>query len=284
VTSRKLVCIPIACAAALAAIPATSNAATTAASGGGVTFVETPKITKVKCVKRCATNKRVQGGSTIRIAGKSLTQVTEATFHGASGPRDDVATKVITLGASKARVNVPRKAVSGPVTLLTAEAVASPPATLVILPPLPPEVLASKGHVFPVRGPHDFGGANADFGSGRAGHSHQGHDVFARCGTPLVAARGGKVQFEQYHAAGGHYIVIDGDRTGIDYAYMHLQSASPFDKGDRVRTGQRIGSVGESGNARGCHLHFEMWAGPGWYQGGRPIDPLRALKAWDSWS
>jgi murein DD-endopeptidase MepM/ murein hydrolase activator NlpD len=139
-------------------------------------------------------------------------------------------------------------------------------------------------HVFPVRGTHDFGGSGAAFGAGRAGHSHQGHDVFASCGTRLVAARGGRVKFEQYHAAAGHYLVIDGDRSDVDYAYMHLAEPSPFQPGDRVFTGQRIGSVGDSGNAQGCHLHFELWSAPGWYDGGDPFDPLPALQAWDSWS
>ena len=46
-------------------------------------------------------------------------------------------------------------------------------------------------HMFPVRGRHDYGGAGAGSARGRAGHSHQGHDVFAECGTPMVAARGG---------------------------------------------------------------------------------------------
>lgn len=146
------------------------------------------------------------------------------------------------------------------------------------------QALASGSHVFPVRGRHDFGGARAGFGSGRAGHSHQGQDVFASCGTPLVAARGGTVQMRGYHAAAGHYVVIDGEGTELDYGYMHLTSRTPFQKGDTVASGQRIGSVGDSGNARGCHLHFELWSTPGWYEGGRPIDPLRALKAWDSWS
>ena len=282
--TRKLACTLTACLATLAALPAGASADTASSSGGGVMFVETPKIEKVKCVRRCATSKRVQGGSTIRIAGRSLAKVTEATFYGTTGSKDDVRTKVTTLGAQRAQVRVPRKAVSGPVRLRTSEAVDSPPASLVILPPLPPEVLASKSHVFPVQGAHDFGGAGAHFGSGRAGHSHQGHDVFAKCGTPLVAARGGKVQFEESHPAGGHYIVIDGDGTGVDYAYMHLVEPSPFDVGDKVQTGQRIGSVGDSGNAQGCHLHFEMWNAPGWYSGGRPFDPYRALKAWDSWS
>jgi murein DD-endopeptidase MepM/ murein hydrolase activator NlpD len=139
-------------------------------------------------------------------------------------------------------------------------------------------------NLFPVRGRHDYGGAGAGFGSGRAGHSHQGQDVMARCGTRMVAARGGRIKFKQYHAAAGHYIVIDGDGTDLDYVYMHLDQPSPFSEGDRVYTGQTIGAVGDSGNAQGCHLHFELWSAPGWYDGGKPFDPLPSLQAWDSWS
>ena len=51
-----------------------------------------------------------------------------------------------------------------------------------------------------------------------------------------------------------------------------------------VYTGQRIGSVGQTGNANGCHLHFELWNAPGWYEGGAAFDPLPALMAWDGWS
>lgn len=137
-------------------------------------------------------------------------------------------------------------------------------------------------HFFPVRGRHDFGGDEARFGAGRPGHSHQGHDVFARCGTRLVAARGGVVKAKAYHSAAGNYIVIDGDNTGVDYAYMHMVEASPFTVGDRVHTGQQIGLVGETGRASGCHLHFEMWDAPGWYDGGSPFDPLPFLTEWDA--
>jgi murein DD-endopeptidase MepM/ murein hydrolase activator NlpD len=120
-------------------------------------------------------------------------------------------------------------------------------------------------------------GAGA-FGGGRG---HQGQDTFAKCGTPLVAARGGVVKFKQYHSRAGHYIVIDGDDEGYDYAYMHLREASLVDQGDHVYTGQPIGFVGDSGRAFGCHLHFEVWKAPGWYSGGRPVDPLPLLQAWD---
>ena len=140
------------------------------------------------------------------------------------------------------------------------------------------------GHIFPIRGGHDYGGAGSRFGSGRAGHSHQGQDVFARCGTKLVAARAGRVQFNQYHDSAGYYMVIDGYKSNFDYVYMHMQDRSPFRAGDRVRTGQMIGRVGDSGNAQGCHLHYEMWSAPGWYDGGNPLDPYRYLKTWDSWS
>lgn len=139
-------------------------------------------------------------------------------------------------------------------------------------------------HVFPVRARHDFGGAGARFGAGRAGHIHQGHDVLAACGTRLVAARGGRVKTKAYHRAAGNYLVIDGAGTGIDYVYMHLAQPSPFEEGDRVYTGQQIGVVGETGDARGCHLHFEMWSAPGWYSGGKPFDPLPSLRSWDAWS
>jgi hypothetical protein len=139
-------------------------------------------------------------------------------------------------------------------------------------------------NMFPIRGRHDYGGAGAVFGTGRAGHSHQGQDVFARCGTPLVAARGGRIKFKQYHAAAGHYVVVDAAGTSVDYVYMHLAEPTPFRAGDRIYTGQRLGSVGDSGNARGCHLHFELWKRPGWYDGGRPFDPLPSLQAWDTWS
>jgi hypothetical protein len=134
---------------------------------------------------------------------------------------------------------------------------------------------------FPVRGSHSYGGSGSRFGAGRAGHRHQGQDVPAACGTPLVAARGGRVRWRASQSAAGNYLVIDGAGTSLDTVYMHLTAPALVKKGQRVYTGQRIGYVGATGDAQGCHLHFEIWAG-GWYQsGGHPIDPLPFLRAWD---
>ena len=48
-----------------------------------------------------------------------------------------------------------------------------------------------------------------------------------------------------------------------------------------LATGQPIGYVGATDDARGCHLHFEAWSAPGWQSGGAPMDPLPSLRGWD---
>jgi len=136
---------------------------------------------------------------------------------------------------------------------------------------------------FPVRGRHSYGDG---VGAPRVGHLHEGQDVSADCGTPLVAARGGKVQWRATQEGGaGNYIVIDGKRTRHDWMYAHLKRPAKFHRGDRVRTGERIGRVGDTGDASGCHLHIEEWSGPGWYEGGHYLSAItRHLKRWDKWS
>jgi hypothetical protein len=143
---------------------------------------------------------------------------------------------------------------------------------------------AFYGYAFPVLGAHDFGDAGARFGAARSGHTHQGQDVMAACGTPLLAARGGTVQYSEYEANAGNYVVIDGRGTPNDFMYAHLAEPSPLQPGDTVRTGQPIGIVGDSGDASACHLHFEIWGAPGWYEGGSPFDPLSYLEKWDAYS
>lgn len=143
---------------------------------------------------------------------------------------------------------------------------------------------AFYGYAFPILGQHEFAMGAGRFGAPRSGHTHEGQDVMAACGTPLVAARGGQVQYSGYQSAAGNYIVIDGRGTGYDFMYAHLAEPSPLHTGETVRTGQPIGIVGDTGDAQGCHLHFEMWAPPGWYEGGSPIDPLAYLQKWDAYS
>jgi len=140
------------------------------------------------------------------------------------------------------------------------------------------------GYAFPILGAHEFSLGAGRFGAARSGHTHQGQDVMAACGTPLVAARGGAVQYSGFQAAAGNYVVIDGKGTSYDFMYAHLAEPSPLQTGETVRTGQPIGIVGDTGDATACHLHFEIWTAPGWYEGGSPIDPLPSLQKWDAYS
>jgi murein DD-endopeptidase MepM/ murein hydrolase activator NlpD len=143
---------------------------------------------------------------------------------------------------------------------------------------------AFYGYAFPILGPHEYSMGAGRFGAPRSGHTHQGQDVMAACGTLLVAARGGAVQYAGYEANAGNYIVIDGRGTPDDFMYAHLAEPSSLHTGETVRTGQPIGIVGDTGDAQGCHLHFEMWGAPGWYEGGSPFDPLPYLEEWDAYS
>ena len=133
-------------------------------------------------------------------------------------------------------------------------------------------------HIFPLRGAHSYGD-----GLG-AGRGHQGQDVFAKCGTKIVAARGGRIQTNAFQSAAGYYLVIDGTKTGEDYAYMHMERRGRPKEGSRVRTGEVIGYESDTGDASGCHLHFELWSAPGWYEGGHVLNPTKPLKQWDKWS
>ena len=143
---------------------------------------------------------------------------------------------------------------------------------------------AFYGYAFPILGAHEYGMSAGRFGAARSGHTHQGQDVMAACGLPLVAARGGTVEMSTWDDAAGNYLVIDGRGTANDFIYAHLAEPSLLQEGETVRTGQPIGIVGDTGDAQGCHLHLEIWGAPGWYEGGSPFDPLPYLQKWDTYS
>lgn len=374
-------------------LPATAHATT---GGGGAVYAPQPTVAKVACVKDCASDRRIQGGSTARISGQNLDAVTKVVFQGSGTKGAAKAAAVKAHSSTSVVVAVPIDAQTGPVQAMASGGVQSQPTKPVKILPAPPvedqaeltpapgapalETATSSakwflgsqrgilfsyrltgsspadvdvnvirqsdgavvqswtqpqvapnelrtvrwtgvvdgviqpegryafravihrdgvtatsaanddtgrdafdfyGHFFPVRGRHNYGEEGARFGASRAGHSHQGQDVLAACGTKLVAAQGGTVKYAAYQSAAGYYLVIHGV-DGTDNAYMHLAQPSPFTEGDKVFTGQQIGVVGDTGDATACHLHFEIWTQPGWYDGGHPIDPLPALQSWDT--
>ena len=254
------------------------------AGGGGTTAPGEPRVSDVTCISRCIKTRKGIVGSRFRITGSDLRRVRVVSLPRSDGKRaKDMKPRVKPSGAVLAYTK--KGAVTGAVRVADTYG-------QIVHSPAPFKVgtrkqlkKAQSGWKFPVRGPHNYGGAGARFGAPRSGHTHQGHDVMAACGTKMVAARGGTVQYRGYQASGaGYYLVIDGANTKLDFVYMHLMRPAAVAKGQTVATGQKIGKVGTTGSSSACHLHFENWTGPGWYEGGKPFNPLKNLKYWDSFS
>ena len=130
--------------------------------------------------------------------------------------------------------------------------------------------------VFPVRGRVDWGEHDARFGAYRGGHMHEGQDMFAAAGTPLVAIRDGRVVETGDDGGRGNYIAIWSREARRTYVYLHMLHPARLAPGDSVRMGQRVGAVGCTGSCWGDHLHLEVRRGRG--ATGVPHDPLGMLK------
>lgn len=142
-----------------------------------------------------------------------------------------------------------------------------------------PTVPPRRAGVFPVRGWFTYGSDGSRFGAGRKGHIHQGQDVAAASGTPIVAPTAGTVTAVSFQRGGAGYYVVMTSVDGRDFFFAHLQAGSiVVSVGQAVSAGMQLGAVGSTGSSSGPHLHFEIWEG-GW-QRGRPVDPLAQLRAW----
>lgn len=123
---------------------------------------------------------------------------------------------------------------------------------------------------FPVEG-LDTGAIQSGFGAPRdAGRRrHHGVDIFARRGTPVLAATDGVVRRVGVTEVGGTVVWLRDERRRYNLYYAHLESHLPaLRRGQRVHRGQVLGYVGNTGNARTTppHLHFGVYA-----RG--PVDP-----------
>jgi peptidoglycan LD-endopeptidase LytH len=150
----------------------------------------------------------------------------------------------------------------------------------------PPERLR---YTFPIRPP-----GSASYSRGH--HDYPATDTFAPCGSKVVAPTSATVnelsRTDRWDPAvddpatrGGLYVSLIGT-DGVRYYGAHLRRvAEHLTAGAEVRTGQVLGSIGDSGNARGlnCHLHFGIShpTHPGdWKVRRGEVDPYPYLRAW----
>jgi murein DD-endopeptidase MepM/ murein hydrolase activator NlpD len=128
---------------------------------------------------------------------------------------------------------------------------------------------------FPVRGVIDFGQYDARFGAWRGGRRHEGQDVFADAGTPLVAIRDGEVVETGDDGGRGNYVAIWSPETDRTFLYLHMRAPTPLAVGEEIEGGAHVGAVGCTGSCWGDHLHLEMRVGRG--TTGKPLDPMPLL-------
>lgn len=131
----------------------------------------------------------------------------------------------------------------------------------VIRPPGSPRIVGS----YRVTQGYGCTGLKAEPALRNCSHFHRGIDVSdATCGKAVLAAQAGKVKFVG-ELGNGERLVILNHGNGWGTSYGHLAACVVMD-GEKVTLGQKIGDIGATGNANGCHLHFAVKSGlpDGW--------------------
>jgi murein DD-endopeptidase MepM/ murein hydrolase activator NlpD len=167
----------------------------------------------------------------------------QATFEGVSAEYNDLKKKLAARAAARE----------------AAAAAAAPAPTSSAPSDAPIHVPATNGMACPVAGAVSF---IDSWGYPRSGgRLHQGVDMMAAYGTPVVAITSGNITYAGYGGSAGNWLILSGD-DGHGYWYMHNQSN--IVTSGHVSAGQQIATVGDTGNAVGTpHLHFEYHPGGG---------------------
>lgn len=172
-----------------------------------------------------------------------------------------------------------------------AGAVAFLAATVRVIEPQPEAVAlpaaedaAAPALLVPVAGV-DVAQLRSNWGEARGGgrRGHQGLDVMAPAGAPVIAAADGRVEKLYFSRGGGGITLYQRSDDGRwMFYYAHLRDYAPgIAEGRQVRAGETLAHVGDTGNAGAgnYHLHFgvaRMAPGEGWWQG-TPVDPYPLL-------
>ena len=115
-----------------------------------------------------------------------------------------------------------------------------------------------------------FGGRQSPGGIGST--NHKGVDIGTPSGTPVLAAKAGKVSWASWNGGYGNCVIVSHGR-GNSTLYGHLSSYN-VKVGDMVSQGQVIAYSGNTGNSTGPHLHFGVMENDAW------VDPLNYLTGW----
>jgi len=220
----------------------------------------------------------IRSGAVIAVRWPSRARLQAGQYHVSIHARDARGAALLRTTASSGVVSF---TVLSPPPAVPATAPSSVPAPAPANAPTPAQTL-TDGAVFPVASPHNFGGPENRFGAPRGNHVHQGQDILAAEGSPVVAPLEGTVEWTSYQAEAAGWYAVEHTDFGIDMMFAHCQAGSlDVSEGERLVPGQQICLVGQTGDATTPHLHFELWVGRWQAQGSEPIDPLPYLEAWE---
>ena len=154
---------------------------------------------------------------------------------------------------------------------------------LVGVPQVITPTIAGGPYVFPVYGRVSYIDTYGAFRPDVPGNYHHGDDIFGRLGQPLVAVANGTVFSVGWNTVGGNRLWLR-DRQGNEFYYAHLAAFSTAAvDGAKVKAGQVIGFMGDTGDAEGTptHLHFEVHPVSLLYLGyNGAVDPTTYLESW----
>ena len=217
-------------------------------------FVRHSRITNELRVIRTEAEERAEELARVRT---SLTETTDSLQDRFRDAQDDYEALKEQLAAQAAREAQAESTTEAPA--------AAPAAAAAPAPNLPRGSMTC-----PVDGPNSF---IDSWGYPRSGgRTHEGTDIMAGSGTPVVAIADGTITYAGYGDSAGYWIILTGD-DGNGYWYMH--NTENLVSGGHVQVGQQIATVGNTGNASGGapHVHFEYHPG-----GGGPVNPYTMLR------
>lgn len=113
----------------------------------------------------------------------------------------------------------------------------------------------------------------AKWGADRGKRSHAGIDLGGKRGTPIFAVESGRIDRTKRQSNGALQIVLKG-KSGPKYYYGHMDKVT-VKGGQKVKKGQIIGRMGDSGSPGQVHLHFEFWRSGG---ESAAVNPVKLLK------
>lgn len=115
----------------------------------------------------------------------------------------------------------------------------------------------------------------AGWGADRGRRTHMGMDFGGKRGTPIFAVEGGRINRTKKQSNGALQIVLQG-KSGSKYYYGHMDKVL-IKSGQKVKKGQVIGRMGDTGSPGQVHLHFEYWRSGGESDAVNPIKLLRRI-------